>query len=85
MEPQTNKDKQPKDILDRLDEGLKDLFKKIDGLEAENKRLKEENATLKESLGIITEVSVNEEKVKDDAKLDTLILTSDMEVKDEHK
>ena len=85
MEPQTNKDKQPKDILDRLDEGLKDLFKKIDGLEAENKRLKEENATLKDSLGIITEVSVNEEKVKDDAKLDTLILTSDMEVKDEHK
>ena len=85
MEPQTNKDKQPKDILDRLDEGLKDLFKKIDGLEAENKRLKEENATLKESLGIITEVSVNEVKVKDDTKLDTLILTSDMEVKDEHK
>ena len=85
MEPQTNKDKQPKDILDRLDEGLKDLFKKIDGLEAENKRLKEENATLKDSLGIITEVSVNEVKVKDDTKLDTLILTSDMEVKDEHK
>ena len=85
MEPQTNKDKQTKDILDRLDEGLKDLFKKIDGLEAENKRLKEENATLKDSLGIITEVSVNEVKVKDDTKLDTLILTSDMEVKDEHK
>ena len=85
MEPQTNKDKQPKDILDRLDEGLKDLFKKIDGLEAENKRLKEENATLKDSLGIITEVSVDEVKVKDDTKLDTLILTSDMEVKDEHR
>ena len=85
MEPQINKDKQPKDILDRLDEGLKELFKKIDGLEAENKRLKEENATLKDSLGIITEVSVNEVKVKDDTKLDTLILTSDMEVKDEHK
>ena len=85
MEPQTNKDKQPKDILDRLDEGLKDLFKKIDGLEAENKRLKEENATLKDSLGIITEVALNEVKVKDDTKLDTLILTSDMEVKDEHK
>lgn len=83
MEPQTNKDKEPKDILDRLDEGLKDLFKKITGLEVENRRLKEENATLKDSLGIITEVSVN--KVKDNTKLDTLILTSDMEVKDEHK
>ena len=58
------------DPLDRLDKVTKQLFANIDKLGENIKKLKEENKRLKEALGIVE---------------DPLILTPNMEIKDEYK
>ena len=57
------------DAIGKLEQARKGLFKNLDKLQANIKKLKEENKRLKDALGI-TET------------LEPLILTSDMEVKD---
>ncbi len=58
------------DAIGKLEEARKGLFKNLDKLQTNIKKLKEENKRLKDALGI-TET------------IEPLVLTSDMEVKEE--
>ena len=60
------------DAIGKLEEARKGLFKNLDKLQTNIKKLKEENKRLKDALGI-TET------------IEPLVLTSDMEVKDGHQ